>query len=83
MSRSKKIAFENRDKYVALGLNIAYYRKRNGLTQEQLAEVADISRGYLGVIEAPGTITNISLETLFNIARALDVEPAQLLELRK
>lgn len=83
MSRSKKIAFENRDKYVALGLNIAYYRKRNGLTQEQLAEVAEISRGYLGVIEAPGTITNISLETLFNIARALDVEPGQLLELRK
>ena len=38
MSRSTKIAFHNRDKYIALGLNIAYYRKRQGMTQEQLAE---------------------------------------------
>ena len=83
MSRSKNISFENRDKYIALGLNIAYYRKRIGLTQELLAEMADISRGYLGVIEAPGSVTNISLETLFSISNALEVTPAQLLELRK
>ena len=43
MSRSTKIAFHNRDKYIALGLNIAYYRKRQGMTQEQLAEKAGIS----------------------------------------
>ena len=45
MSRSTKIAFHNRDKYIALGLNIAYYRKRQGMTQEQLAEKAGISEG--------------------------------------
>lgn len=53
MARSTKIALNNRDKYIAMGLNIAYYRKRNGMTQEQLAEKAGVSRSYLGEIEAP------------------------------
>ena len=57
MSRSTKIAFHNRDKYIALGLNIAYYRKRQGMTQEQLAEKAGISRSYLGEIEAPNMVS--------------------------
>ena len=30
--------FDNRDKFIELGYNIAYYRKHAGLTQEQLAE---------------------------------------------
>jgi hypothetical protein len=42
MARSTKIAFENRDKYIALGLNIAYYRKREGMTQEQLNQKEDV-----------------------------------------
>jgi transcriptional regulator with XRE-family HTH domain len=65
MARSTKVALKNRDKYIALGLNIAYYRKREGMTQEQLAEKAGVSRSYLGEIEAPNMITTISLEVLF------------------
>ena len=82
MARNTKIAFDNRDKYIALGLNIAYYRKREGLTQEQLAEKAAISRSYLGEIEAPNMITNISLEVLFNISGVLKLPPQKLLEFR-
>lgn len=82
MSRSTKIAFDNRDKYIALGLNVAYYRKRQGMTQEQLAERASISRSYISIIEAPNMVVNISLETLFNIAKALNMPAAKLLELR-
>jgi len=63
-------------------LNIAYYRKREGLTQIQLAEKADISRGYMSEIEAPNMIANVSLEVLFCIAKALRVEPEKLLALR-
>lgn len=40
MSNSKPVSFENKDKYVELGLNIAFYRKHAGLTQEELAERA-------------------------------------------
>ena len=82
MARSIKVALENRDKYIALGLNIAYYRKREGLTQEQLAERAGISRSYLGEIEAPNMITTISLEVLFNIANALNIPAHKILEFR-
>ena len=83
MSRSAKIKLANRDKYIALGLNIAYYRKREGMTQEQLAEKANLSRSYLGGIEAPNMITTISLEVLFNIAEALNVPVNKLLEFRE
>ena len=31
------------DKYLQLGLKIAYYRKLRGLTQEQLAEKFEVS----------------------------------------
>lgn len=82
MARSTKIALNNRDKYIAMGLNIAYYRKRNGMTQEQLAEKAGVSRSYLGEIEAPNIIKTVSLEVLFNIADALQLPAAKLLELR-
>ena len=83
MSKSTKISFENRDRYISLGLNISYYRKLQGMNQLQLAEKAGISRSYLSAVEAPNMITNVSLEVLFNISKALGVTPAQLLELRK
>ncbi|HMM07418.1 MAG TPA: helix-turn-helix transcriptional regulator [Clostridiales bacterium] len=82
MARSTKIAMENRDKYIALGLNIAYYRKWGGMTQEQLAEKAGISRSYLGEIEAPNMITTLSLEVLFNIANVLEIPVSRLFEFR-
>ena len=82
MARSTKIALENRDKYIALGLNIAYYRKREGMTQDQLSERANISRSFLGEIEAPNMITTMSLEVLFNIANALRIPASKLLEFR-
>ena len=82
MSRGTKAALENRDKYIALGLNIAYYRKREGMTQDQLAERAGLSRSYLGEIEAPNMITTMSLEVLFNITEALRIQPSKLLEFR-
>ena len=82
MSNSKPVSFENKDKYVELGLNIAFYRKHAGLTQEELAERAGISRSHLSAIEAPNVIRPFSLEILFNIATALGVKTSSLLELR-
>ena len=82
MSNSKPVSFENKDKYVELGLNIAFYRKHAGLTQEELAERAGISRSHLSAIEAPNVIRPFSLEILFNIATALGVKTCSLLEFR-
>ena len=46
-------AFDNTQKFIEIGYNIAYYRKHAGLTQEQLAERVGISRQHMGAIEAP------------------------------
>ena len=76
------IAFENKDYYIEVGLNIAFYRKRAGMTQDTLAEKAGLSRSHLSAIEAPNIIRPFSMEVLFNIAHSLNVEPCKLLEFR-
>ena len=48
--------FNNTQKYIEIGYNIAYYRKHKGLTQEQLSERLNISRQHLGAIEAPNIV---------------------------
>ena len=82
MSRSMKISKENEFKYIQLGLNVAYYRKLQGLTQEEIAEISGISRSHISAIEAPNIIHNVSLEVIFDLAAALKIEPYKLLEFR-
>ncbi|MFA9380424.1 MAG: helix-turn-helix domain-containing protein [Acetanaerobacterium sp.] len=71
---------KNSRRYIQIGLKIAYYRKLNGLTQEQLAEKAGISTGYLSQVETPGFIQPVSLKTLFAIADICGVPPYKFLE---
>lgn len=61
------------DKYRTIGLKISYYRKLRGLTQEQLAEKIDKNLAFIGAVEAPNVNRTVSLDTLFDIATALDV----------
>lgn len=60
-------------KYLEIGLKIAYYRKLRGLTQEQLAERIDRTAAFVGHVEAPNIEKAISLDTLFDIARILEI----------
>lgn len=83
MSKSMKISKENEFKYIQIGLNVAYFRKMRGYSQEELAELVDISRSYISAIEAPNIVQNVSLEVLFRLAKALEIEPYQLLEFRE
>ena len=57
--------------YTNLGAKIKSVRKERGYTQEKLAEICDISTGFLGHIER-GT-RKLSLDTLFYIATVLNV----------
>lgn len=68
------------DKYITLGLKIAYYRKKAGYTQELFSEKVGISLNFLAQVEGTGTIRGISLETLFKMADVLQVAPSKLLE---
>ena len=68
--------------FTSLGLNIAYYRKKMGMTQEQLASLIHVNRSHISKIESPHLQTQISLNTLFDIAVALEVEVSKLFEER-
>lgn len=71
---------EYSDRYITMGLKIAYYRKKAGFTQEVFAEKIGKSVNFLSQIEGTGTVRGVSLETLFKIADVLSIPPAKLLE---
>ena len=79
MKRGESMKPIYESKYLQLGLKIAYYRKLKGLTQEQLAEAIDRTPAFIGHVEAPNISKAISLDTLFDIAAALDVPPHKFL----
>lgn len=60
-----------------IGLNIRKYRKLKNLRQDQLAEKAELSTNYIGMLER-GEKTP-SLETFLTIARVLEVSADMLL----
>ena len=70
----------NEQRYIEIGLKIAYYRKKNGMTQEQFAERVGISPGYLSQVETPSFVQPISLKTLFAMADTFQIPPSKLLE---
>lgn len=72
--------FKNRDRFINLGITFSVLRKLWGMSQEQLAEKANISRSHLSAIEAPNMVRAFSLEALYDIADALEIEPGALLD---
>ena len=61
------------------GEKLQKLRKQSGLSQEQLAECASVSRSLISSIEAAGIAKSFSLEVFYNIADALEIDPATLL----
>jgi transcriptional regulator with XRE-family HTH domain len=57
--------------YKELGERIRTERKKRGLTQGQLAEMADISESFMGHIERGGR--TLSIETLAKLANSLNL----------
>ena len=64
--------------YVAIGKRIRRLRKKQGFTQEKLAEAAEISLSFLGHIER-GT-RKASVDTLVKLCNALSISPNLLLQ---
>lgn len=76
---SREVEFCNRDRFLELGLTIAALRKMQGMSQEELAEKARISRSHLSSIEAPNIAQSFSLEILYKISDALNIRAGDLL----
>lgn len=62
-----------------LGENIRQARKSIDFTQEQLAELSGLSVNFISRIERTND-QNISINSLYRIANALQVEPVVLLD---
>lgn len=63
---------------ITLGSTIKKLRKKQRLSQEELAERAGIHRTYMGDVER--VERNIAILNVIKIARALEVRPSVLLE---
>jgi CheY-like chemotaxis protein/DNA-binding XRE family transcriptional regulator len=59
------------------GASVRTLRHRLGISQEALAERADLHRTY--IVEIEGGARNITLKSMVRLARALEVTPAALL----
>ncbi len=62
--------------YKMLGKNIKTRRKELGLTQQELADILDMSLNFIGKIEV--AFSKPSLDTLIEIAKALDTTVSEL-----
>lgn len=68
--------------YVCLGHKIAHIRISLNMSQHELARHIGISRSYLSKLECGTGISGMSLEILFKIAEAFQIDVAQLVRLR-
>ncbi len=65
----------------AISLNIKKYRATKKISQEKLALMANLDRSYMSEIER--CIANPSIETIYRISVALEVNPSELLKIDK
>ena len=62
---------------INIGDNLRQLRRQQGITQEQLADLSDLSLNFISKIERKQK-QNISIKTLMALASALNVEPSDL-----
>lgn len=62
-----------------VGFRIQFFRKKNGLSQNELAEKSGLSYSTISHIESTSSYP-MSMLSLHRIAKALGVEPYQLLK---
>lgn len=69
---------DKRDPRVILGERVRSIRAKQSISQERLADLAELDRTYISGIERG--IRNVSLMNIVKIADALDVNPSELLK---
>lgn len=80
------VSFKNRDRFIQLGIAISTLRKLRGMSQDQLAEKANMSRSHLSAIEAPILIAVGNAAVLGHLAQRRtvkqDTKPASVSPIR-
>ena len=75
----REVSFKYRDRIIEISLAISTIRRMRGMSQEQLAEKAGVSRVEISQLESPSNAYNFTIEMLFALADALEVTPTDLL----
>ena len=76
---------QSTDLFQIIGKNIKYYRKlydlqKGKMTQEKLAELADVSIALIGNLESEKIAQGLSVFTLWKISKALEIPVEKLFE---
>ena len=66
------------DVYLTVAKNIKKYRRRNKMTQKDLAIVSGYSYAYIRRLESSKCNKNFSIKTLYNLSKVLNVDIKEL-----
>lgn len=66
--------------YLIISQNIKKYRKIKGITQAELAEKVELSHEFIRRIESKKGKKTFSVDTVYRIAKALDIDINKLFE---
>ena len=67
--------------YEQIAKNIKKYRKKAGITQAVLAERVGVSHEFIRRIESPKGKKTFSIDTIWKISLAVNVNPGKLFEI--
>ena len=71
---------QSKNIYDTVRHNIKKYRQLKGMTQQELADVSNLSHGYIREIESTKMGTTFSLDAVEKIANGLEIEVKLLFE---
>lgn len=71
---------KHRQVMVQIGLNILYYRKACGMTQQELAERLHYSKNHVQQVETACAVPSVAL--LLDVAETLGIPPHKLFEFK-
>ena len=67
--------------YEQISRNIKKYRNEIGITQADLAEKVGVSHEFIRRIESPKGKKSFSIDTIWKISIALNIDPGKLFEI--
>ncbi len=68
------------DVYLIIAKNIKKYRRKNKMTQRELAKISGYSYSYLRRLEGPSCRKNFSIQAIYNLSKALNIDIKQLFD---
>ena len=76
---------DSNELYSIIGKNIKYYRKlynlqKGKMTQENLAELTDVSTALIGNLESEKIMQGLSVFTMWKICKALEIPVEKLFD---